>query len=127
MIIHPLRLLRKPNPQIRPAAKGGPRPGQHNTFHPLIDIQHRIQKLKVVHHLDGVGIALFGAVERHDDDGRGDGGAGGVVGYEDVLQGKGGVGFRGDDVGADIVAGHVDSVDRVDDDAVGMGKGCELV
>jgi hypothetical protein len=47
-----------------------------------------------VHHLNGEGIALFGPIERHDNDRRGHGRRGRIVGDCDVLGGKVGVGFR---------------------------------
>jgi hypothetical protein len=85
VVTHPLLLLGKPNPQIRPATKCIARPREHNALYPLVYIQHRIQQFKIIHHLHGKGIALLGAVEGHDDDWGGDGGGGRVVGDEDVF------------------------------------------
>lgn len=84
MIHNPLLTPLKPNIQIRACTKHLPRSRQHDNFHPLINIKHRIHFLEIVHHIQRKSISIFGSIERDDDDGSCCWCAGGVVGEFDM-------------------------------------------
>lgn len=79
--------------KIRTGAESLSRSRQHDALDTLVNIEHGIAELKVVHHLNSEGVALFGSIKSHDNDGRGHGRRGRVVGDGDVLGGKVIVGF----------------------------------
>lgn len=77
-------MRREPPFQVGAGAEGPPRAGQDDDLDAVVDVEHREDRLEVLHHLIGEGIVLFGAVQGDDHHGRGCRGAGGVVGDFDM-------------------------------------------
>lgn len=65
-----LRPPAKSNIQVRTRTERPPSACQDNDLDALIDIEHGVELLKVLHHLPGKGVVFVRAVERDNDDRR---------------------------------------------------------
>jgi hypothetical protein len=84
----PVTTAGEANVEISTCAERSTCAGDDNAFDSLVQVEHWVGQLEIVHHLDGEGIALFGTIERNDYDGGGFGGMFGIVGDLDVPYGQ---------------------------------------